>query len=129
MSDRTPLTEAVDSPEPTISQMETVPNNIDIRGEYRADMPQYRDTADFFELDHTDRRVPETLDQMEYLVSYAKGVTGSEDIKDALLHLKSLKSFMGLSEKGTGLVKKMYQWARLDSKRRNIIKEMKLMSE
>jgi len=126
MSDRTPLSEAQDTPS---TQEERVPNRIDLGGEYRADMPQYHDAANFFELDHTDRRAPETLDQMEYLVSYAKGVTGSEDIKDALLHLKALKSFMGVSEKGKGLVKKMYQWARLDSRRRDITKEMKLMHE
>ena len=126
MSDRTPLAEAVDKPDVS-TQSETVPNNIELRGEYRADMPQYHEAANFFELDHTNRRAPETLDQMEYLVGYAKEVTGSDDIKDALLHLKALKSFMGLSEKGRGLVKKMHQWARLDSRRRSITKEMKLM--
>lgn len=93
------------------------------------DMPEYHKIADFFELDETERRNPQVAEKLSWLADWGFDMTRSDNITDALHSLKALKSFMGINSKGFDLVNKMHMWARLDTRRREIQKEMELIHE
>ena len=106
---------------------EVQPNRITLGSDL--DDPEYHQLSDFFDVDHTDRRNPQTSEKMNYLLEWAWEVSGRESREDAMLQLQGLKRFLGITEKGPGLVGKMYKWARLDTSRRSITKQMKLLHE
>ena len=122
MENRVPLTEAVAEEKAP----EVQPNRITLGSP--ADNPDLHTLSDFFDVDHTDRLNPQINEKMFYLLQYAMGITGPDKV-DAMLQLKGLKKFLGVTEKGPKLVERMYKFARLDSKRQSIVKEMRLLHE
>lgn len=93
------------------------------------DDPNYHDFADFMELDHSDRRDVKMAEKLSFLYNWGERASSSSDPTEVKSAIKMLKKFMGMSGTGSDAITKMYRWARLDSQRRKITKEMELLNE
>lgn len=125
--DRVPLT--VDqTPPPTKEENDVAqhePERIEQMG--FQDNPDYHRTADALEISYEDRKNPKVVEEIQYLMEWAKESTGKEDRVEQLLALKQLQKMLGFTEKGLTSIKKLYQWTRLDSQRRRIEKQMEII--
>jgi hypothetical protein len=124
--DRVPLEEAVDkepqSPEYTEGP---APSHF---GTFLDD-PNYHDFSDFLGVDHSDRRDAKLAEKLSFLYNWGERASSSSDPTEVKSAIKMLKRFIGISGEGSHAIDKMYKWARLDSQRRKIGKEMRLLHE
>jgi hypothetical protein len=74
---------------------------------------------DHFGLDAKDRQNQQVLDQIDFVLTYAKNNTESGDLLDALTFLRDIESRLGLGFKGNKLFH-LYNWVRLDQEARRI---------
>ena len=118
--DRVPLT--TDKPEAIPVQEESV----HLEGLGFMDNIEYHRAADGLDINYEDRNDSKVSEQVDYLMDYAKEITGKEDRLDLLLALKSIQRSLGYTETGKTGLKKLYNWVRLDSQRRRIEKKMEV---
>ena len=89
----------------------------------------YHRVADHFEVDYETRRDENLAKNLSFIFDWAKTQTKSDDRVLNLEVLRGLTKNLGINYKGKELVKKLYQWTRLDQQRQRIEKEMGLMTD
>ena len=92
------------------------------------DNPNYIKLSQAFELDASERREGNLSDKLTFLYNWGRQATGSNNISDIVLALKVAKRDLGINSIKGDLVNKLYRWARLDSKKKDIQKEMSALS-
>jgi len=126
LNDRVPLkTDDVPASAEENKAVQTEPTNIGQMG--FQDDPEYHRTADALEVSYDDRKDPKVVERIQYLLDWAREFSGKEDRLDQVLAIKELRRSLGWTEIGLTSIKKLYQWTRLDSKRRTLEKEMELI--
>lgn len=125
--DRTPLTP---DKEPTLYGND-IPNPL-VDPEYKGlvgymDDLNYHQMAEFFEVAGEDRRDSGIVDKINFLQGWAETQTKSKDTSTQRLALKNLARDLGYPQTGSTLVRKLYQWTRLDQDRKRIDKEMEVL--
>ncbi len=93
------------------------------------DYPDYHRMADFYDVQHEDRRDDFLAEKISYLTEWAKETTKSDDRLQHQEIIKNLIKDLGYSMKGKELVTKLHKWARLDLDKQRIKKEMELLNE
>jgi len=92
--------------------------------------PDYHKFADFLGVDAELRSDHDLAQKIATIYDWGKeNLHGNGDRVDVSMAIKNLKSFLGTNLQGEELVKKLYQWVRLDRDRRRIEKEMELLNE
>ena len=86
----------------------------------------YHRTAAFFDLSLEDRKNVRTAEKLSFLTDWAMAKLGSKDHVEALSELKRMTMQLGLTDVGDSLIKKLYQFARLDVQKQKIDKELDL---
>lgn len=86
----------------------------------------YHRTAAFFDLSLDERKNVRTAEKLSYLTDWAFSRLGTTDPIAALTELKRLKMQLGLTDEGDPLIKKLYQFARLDAQKQQIDRELDL---
>lgn len=92
------------------------------------DFADYHRLADFFNINELDRKDTHIADELAYLYDWGKEETKSEDRLQVSLCLKELAKRIGVPETGKSLIKKLYQWVRLDYDRKRIEQKMDTLS-
>lgn len=94
---------------------------------YMDDM-KYHKMANFFDISYDDRRDLRVAEKLSFLTDWAMR-RGAKDEIDALGILKGTIRELGLSVKGNDLVKKLYEFSRLENQRQKIDSEINLYKE
>lgn len=123
--DRVPLkSDPVPSDAPTAPQEQKV-----FEGELTfMDDIEYHRISDLLDVSYDERKDHHTAEQLSFLTDWAREQTGSDDRLQVVERIKLLKRMLGLTEKGIPLIKKLYQWTRLDQRRLQIEKEQSLIA-
>lgn len=85
----------------------------------------YHRMANYFDISYDDRRDLRVAEKLSYLTDWAIS-HGAKDEIDAMSILKNTTHELGLSIKGQDLIKKLYEFARLDTQKERINKEIEL---
>lgn len=88
----------------------------------------YHRMADMFDLSYEDRKDDSIAEKFSFLADWAKEHSKSEDRLDQYLAIKDLTRSLGYQSTGKDLIKKLYQWTRLDQDRRQVEKKMELIT-
>jgi len=128
--DRVPLSEAQDSPKTHAEKEATEVREHDgawIEGMSYLDDIDYHKMAQTFDISLQERQDPRVAEKLSFLTDWAKRKTGSEDSTTQMLEVKNLGKQLGLTYRGYDLIKRLYQYARLDENKQQIEKEMELV--
>jgi len=88
---------------------------------------EYHRVADFLEIDYSERQDPNLAGKIDAIYRWGQDSAGSEDRIEALMAIKNLTKAMGITDRGTEKIKKLYKWIKLDTTRKRIEKEMELL--
>lgn len=86
----------------------------------------YHKIANFFEISYEQRRDPNIAQKLSYLTDYVMESRKTKDHIGVLEELKRMTDELGLSDIGTTQIKKLYEFSRLEAKRRDIDREIAL---
>ena len=125
MEDRTPIS-TIQSPQ-TVQKskpIESTPQStrVDIR-----DSSDFNRMANFFEIEHEDRKEPKTQEQIKMLHEWAREKVGSDDNYLAMSAIKQLKSSLGINIQGKALVEKLHKYISIDREIKRLETEMTLI--
>ena len=84
----------------------------------------YHRTAHYFDLSLEERKNVRIAEKLSYLTDWAMAKLESKNHVEALSELKRMTMQLGLTDKGDSLIKKLYEFARLDAQRQKIEKEL-----
>lgn len=129
LPDRVPLSEAQDGPKTHAEKeaTEVVHDGAWIEGMSYLDDIDYHKMAGVFDISLQERQDPRVAEKLSFLTDWAKRKTGSEDSTTQMLEVKNLGKQLGLTYRGYDLIKRLYQYARLDENKQQIEKEMELV--
>lgn len=119
---KVPISQVADKPpqsstEPVEFKSPDVPGN-------RWDDPTYNKFSDAMGIDPIQRRDSGLIEKLDFLYNYTSEVAKSDKYEDIILGLKVIKRNLGFQELGPTLIDKLYSWARLDTRKADIQKEM-----
>ena len=86
----------------------------------------YHRTAHYFDLSLEERKNVRVAEKLSFLTDWAMAKLGSKNHVEALSELKRMTMQLGLTDKGDSLIKKLYEFARLDVQKQKIDKELEL---
>lgn len=90
---------------------------------------KYHKLANFFELSYDERRDPDVAGKLSFLREWGGEMSSSKDHVAILQELKKSIRGLGITHKGQDLIKRLYMYARLDSQRSRLDREMRLYSD
>jgi len=123
--DRVPLVETKDKSVEETKPLEA--KTFDGKLNFLDDL-EYHRFADNFDLSYDDRKNPHLANELSFLADWAKLQTKSDKRIDHIMAIKQLTRNLGISHTGKDLIKKLYQWTRLDGQRKDIEKEMETIN-
>ena len=92
------------------------------------DYPDYHRFADFFDVSLDERKDDNIADKLNELWQWGEKETGDSDRLQISMTLKALAKRIGYPDVGPTLIKKLYQWIRLDTDRKRIEEKMDTLS-
>lgn len=123
-ADRVPLSESSETPQETPA---VEPKVGDSKLGYMDDI-EYHRMAELLDVDYETRKDHHVADKLSYLYDWAKEAIGNEDRLKIVEHIRHTARGLGLNMVGNALVTKLHQWARLDSQRQRLEREMNIIT-
>jgi hypothetical protein len=128
LPDKVPLTTVLDkSPDEVSKSTPQAPTTGDGKVSYMDDI-EYHRMSDFLDVGYEDRKDPHLANKLSFLTEWAQQAVKSQDRILVMERIKQLKTQLGLTDVGLPLIKKLYQWTRLDARRLSIEREQQLLS-
>ena len=91
--------------------------------------PEFHRFSEFLGVDRDERVENVTANQISIIYDWGKEVVGKDDRVEVSMAIKQLIDRLGIKYLGKELVKKLYQYIRLDTSRKSIEKEISLLKE
>lgn len=91
--------------------------------------PEFHRFSEFLGVDRDERVENKIANQISVIYDWGKEVVGKDDRVEVSMAIKQLIDNLGIKYLGTDLVKRLYQYIRLDTSRKSIEKEMSLLKE
>lgn len=127
MDDRVPVRAVVENSEATEAQKPLEEKDRGSELGYLDDL-EYHRVSDMLDISYDDRKDQRLAEKVSFLIDWARDITKTTDRTTNLLEIKDLARRLGITHKGVDLVKKLWQWTKLDVRRKFIEKEMEVIS-